>query len=808
MSSNSFKIKQGLTLNPTDPATITNAENGDIICDSTDQFLIKQYDSALSAWRAIGPRGLLYDAVNNEVDASIPISADKPFKLASANSTITGTSADLAGVSAPIIRFTSATLSSLGTISSPAAGQEAILINATGNPISIVNESAGTAANRILTGTGADLTLQNNASIRVVYDSVSSRWRVVGGSGSGTGAGGINYITNSDFEGGITGYATYADAAGVAPVDGTGGTANTTFAVTSSSPLRGTKSGLLTKNSGASRQGEGVSYAFSIDTADQAQVLRISFDYETSDNYADGNIRVYVYDVTNSQLIEVVDRDLPASGRGKYVGTFQSSANSTSYRLIFHIAETGTLAYTFELDNVVVGPQTLIKGPIVTDWQNYTPVYTASTTAPTIGTATNTGRWRRVGDTMQVRLHFSQTVAGTAGSGTYFISLPVGTQVDTNKINSISFPACHGYANVSIGSASILQASPLVTASGSEYIIRLTLDDSVSAGTTWNHASTYNFGNANLRFHVYVEVPILGWSSNVVLSEDAGNREIICKANRITSSQTVTGAGLEVIFNNEVTDTSSSYEPTTGRFTAPESGWYDVSYSLEITSGSTPSSLQAFVFINGLSTTGYGAYLNSDIIAAKKYPVQGSETIYLSKGQYISVWAFSVTVNSTLDASTANRSFLSVAKRSSPQTIAASEVVAASYSSNSGQSISGTITVLYEDKTYDTHNAYNTSTGVYTVPVSGKYLITAQIGVGNLALADNNVIDVRIMLNGTRVGLAVHEFSQTDNFTQTVTTTRGLDLVKGDLISFQGTVATGNLNDDGGYNNFTITRIK
>lgn len=49
-------------------------------------------------------------------------------------------------------------------------------------PITIANESGvdATAANRILTGTGADLSLTNNPSfVQVIYDGAASRWRVI-----------------------------------------------------------------------------------------------------------------------------------------------------------------------------------------------------------------------------------------------------------------------------------------------------------------------------------------------------------------------------------------------------------------------------------------------------------------------------------------------------------------------------------------------------------------------------------------------------------------------------------------------------
>src|SRR3989304_202447 len=58
----------------------------------------------------------------------------------------------------------------------------------------------------------------------------------------------INNIANHDAETGTEGWATYADAAGASPVDGTGGAATTAWTRTTSTPLRGLGSFLLTKD--------------------------------------------------------------------------------------------------------------------------------------------------------------------------------------------------------------------------------------------------------------------------------------------------------------------------------------------------------------------------------------------------------------------------------------------------------------------------------------------------------------------------------------------------------------------------------
>lgn len=75
-------------------------------------------------------------------------------------------------------------------VANGADGKLAIVVNASGVDVLVENEDAApTAANRIITGTGADLTLANTASIWLQYDATSSRWRIIGGSGSGGGSG-------------------------------------------------------------------------------------------------------------------------------------------------------------------------------------------------------------------------------------------------------------------------------------------------------------------------------------------------------------------------------------------------------------------------------------------------------------------------------------------------------------------------------------------------------------------------------------------------------------------------------------------
>jgi hypothetical protein len=89
-----------------------------------------------------------------------------------------------------VIRRYTGSISSLDGVTAPSgsARQLFILTNETGSSFVVNNDTGATAANRILTGTGANLTLAANSSLILYYSTDLSRWMVVGGSGSGGGA--------------------------------------------------------------------------------------------------------------------------------------------------------------------------------------------------------------------------------------------------------------------------------------------------------------------------------------------------------------------------------------------------------------------------------------------------------------------------------------------------------------------------------------------------------------------------------------------------------------------------------------------
>ncbi len=175
----------------------------------------------------------------------------------------------------------------------------------------------------------------------------------------------INYILNNDFEYGTTGWNQFKDS-GATPTDGTGGTPDAGFTFTpTATALRGNFSGLITKGS-SNLQGNGVSYDFTINRADQNRRIGISFNYETlTGTFTAGSastnsvMTVWLYDVTNAALVTISPRNINGAvtnTRYRYYGEFQANTTSTNYRLIIYMNGTSTTAYTMAVDGFQASP--------------------------------------------------------------------------------------------------------------------------------------------------------------------------------------------------------------------------------------------------------------------------------------------------------------------------------------------------------------------------------------------------------------------------------------------------------------------
>jgi hypothetical protein len=569
-----------------------------------------------------------------------------------------------------------------------------------------------------------------------VWEYRDGSWQTLGGSGQG----GINYLEgdNTDFENGVGDWTEYADAAGTEPVDGTGGSAtNHSFAQTGSTPLRGTASGLMTYATASSAQGEGVSCAFTIDEADKTQKLTISFDYDGSNsNYNDGDIRVFVYDVTNSNLIRVNGEDVKA-GKGTHYAQFQTAPDSTSYRLIIHIATSAVGLTQFKFDNVSVGPSSASVGSnqevVVRGAGNGGESITANVTdIPFTEVEDTTSSWD--GDSFTTPETGYYIISGNIRATASISSSNVQLYVDRGS--GAALEKTIGYSD---GVQYTVFSGNVYLEKGDVATIRSSDNITLQNSTTVHTIHIQKVGTSS-------EAATVGGRRDVV-AEGAGNG-----GGAITANVT------DIDFT-ETRDTSDSFDGTI--FTAPESGDYDFNGFIRFTAG---VSAAIYNYIDGVQDKRVGTAGAS----SSSHEINGS--VYLEKGQQLS---FRSNVGATLNNVTTDH-HIHIQKLNSGKTALETETVAARYTSDSGQTVTAGSPIIYEDIDYDTHNAYNISTGVYTVPVSGKYLVK-----GQMRGSTSNSYTIGIDINGTTL-VRMGKSDAGDN--QTAQVIAIVDVSKGDTI--------------------------
>ena len=592
----------------------------------------------------------------------------------------------------------------------------------------------------------------------------------------GGGAGGINYIENGDAEGGTTGWATYADAAATVPVDGTGGSPVITWTSTASAPLRDVQSFLLTKDA-ANRQGEGVSYDFNIDNADIHSVLEISFDADTSANYVDDDVIVYIYNTDSSNLIEPVPMELKAGEYGKYTAQFQTDDTDNSYRLIFHVSSTNANAYTVKIDNIRVGPPERNFGTPITDWKSFTATGSLSTNA------IYSAKERRVGDSVELDIHI--TFSGATDAVTADIDLPYA--IDTAKMSESSGNGILvGIFNMEDYGTDFYTVGH-VFYYNTNGKFRLKIDDGDKTASDVTNTNPFTIA-VNDNIWIKIKYPVLGWGSTVQMSDSDSTRivsALTSKASPTLISGTLAGGNALYAFD-ALKDTHGSYSSVTGKYTCPVTGFYQVKYGSRITG------------------SGSGGYITPKILQTGSVSLSYTKPMFFtgetqSNGHGVSITGMffclegdnlfpNIESNFTTGALTSDIStnYFNVNKLSGPSSIAANELISCRYETNAGQSVSDITTtdIVYEDKIYDSHGAMNISNGRFTAPASGKYHISCGYFFVSGSWTATNYCNLYVYKNGS-----LDQKLSTYNVEVTATTivndngSIDIDLIKDDYIT-------------------------
>lgn len=500
---------------------------------------------------------------------------------------------------------------------------------------------------------------------------------------------------------------------------------------------------VFTKASG-NQQGRAIETAFPLPLDYRAKVLQLNNSYiNTSTNASDfaagskttdSDMIFYcafstdggtTYTVAEPSSFKLLSNSKDNSD--PFNGSIQSPYNATHMKLIAYVATTSTTAWSIKTV-LAVKPSQYVYGTPITDWVSYTPTVTHNS-----GTATNygtNGRWRRVGDQLEVTaaMFFNNSSVGT-WTGLYF-GLPSGLTIDTSKISAEG-------SSISVGNASILDTGTTVFSGTVFYYNSIT--DKVGVAPL---ATNLNFGDYPLAtnnvpmpattgdtYLANFSVPILGWSSSTQVSDGYDGRDVAAKVTMSADQTGVSGAAA-LPFNTISLDTTGSFNTSTYKFKAPSSGNYRVSAHVRFSSLSANAEAGIPLFVDGSVID----YIGTQQLSSGSFAViSGSTILKLNAGQEVQIGRY--TSNGTYTVTSAYTSF-SIEKLSGHPTISAQETVCMRVSGSlTGQSFPfATITTPIQMPTIetDTHGMWTAgSTHAAKIPVSGLYMVNVKLNFTN-----------------------------------------------------------------------------
>ncbi len=355
----------------------------------------------------------------------------------------------------------------------------------------------------------------------------------VGGSGSGTGR--PNLIGNSDAEIDTAGWQLYNDG-GATPTDGTGGvpSGNLTFTRQNSQVGVGSWSFQLAK-AGTSTQGEGLNFGddigenFDVPKAYRGKEFELSFSYTENGLLADGDFQVWLYDVTNSKLVAVLNDDdgfIQPVGTSfqwrTFMGRVQTDTNTATMRLIIHSASTSANPINLYFDDVLFTPVVSVPGFIAHGAKSFTPDFRFGGTAYGLGTGFSQGTYWREGQFMVGYAYFKLGTGASVPAGDLSLDLPDGRSIDTTVTQGVGSHSTF-FGSWSLHDVTVDRKNGHIgMASATRLLFHAHYDQTGGAANVISSnlfaSNTTISWNPDDEFECWFKVPISGWSTTALIS--------------------------------------------------------------------------------------------------------------------------------------------------------------------------------------------------------------------------------------------------------------------------------------------------
>jgi len=557
----------------------------------------------------------------------------------------------------------------------------------------------------------------------------------------------INYISNAKAIVNLAGWNEY-DGTTAIPSGAITGTASLTLERNEVNPLRGAADFKLTTTSAS--LGEGVAYDFSVQRADLSKKMLISFEYDTSHSgYDDGDVKVFVYDVTNSKIIRVNGEDL-RGGKGTHFAQFQTSANGSDYRLLFHV--TSANVYSIYLDDIKVSP---IGVNDSVSSQDIVCTSNGLTSEPTItsGNEILITQWNTpVTDTTN---SFSNGIFTVPETGYYDINFGLyifdDTAASMNLVKGLIFIDTTGYRSSSVTTQDVSANAINVSALGA-YLTK---------GQQVSFKAYHGGGEADNKIRLLADLTYFDISKrpSLALPESVGSgRDIYVVGRGSGGSYTITAETERIPFTilEDSTGSMSTTDNGPDTFTVPETG----SYTIE---GNVACSLD-----NVFTTQTIVAYVNGNLFrsiqtsdnATDRYK-HFSAILRLNKGDVLD-FRFSPGSAIQLD-NISTYHWIHIEKLSSAQVVldSGSDIVAR-YSLTSTLTVNDLTptTVPFNLKHFDTTNSF--SNGIYTVPETGYYDVNAIVALNDSSQVINKGCQLAIHVDNVEVIRKNYEANSTN----------------------------------------------